>query len=130
MQPTTPFTWRRVVTAAHWTAALLGTAALVGWAVWTIVLAPYGTGNADNVQGAVWGVLSVSLAIAVFLRGIGELGGGLALVGGAAAMGVLSGLQGPALLAVPLCALAGVLFIACGPYTLTHPHPRAPHTTA
>lgn len=130
MQPTASFTWQRVVTFAHWIASSLGGIALVGWAVWTLILVPYGTGNAGNVQWAIWGVLSVSLAIAVFVRGIGELGAGLVLVVGAVAMVVLSELQGPALLVISLWALAGVLFIACSLYTLTHPHPHGPHATA
>lgn len=129
MQPTTSFNWRRVIGLTHWIASALGGAALVVWVIWSFFLEPYGTGNANSVQWAVWAILGISVAIAAFQRGAGELGGGLVLVGGAVAMGVLSEFQGPAVLAVPLCAVAGLLFFAGGWYTLAHSRAHAHLTT-
>ncbi len=128
MQSSSTFDWGRAVTPARWTAAILGVVAFLGWAIWSIVLVTNGTANLDVIQWVIWGAAGVDLVVAILSRGIGELGGGLVLVGAAAAMGVASGFQGPALLAVPLFAIAGALFAACGQYTLGHHH--APTATA
>jgi hypothetical protein len=131
MQPTSSFDWGRAVTPARWIAAILGGAAFLGWAVWTIILLINGSASLDVVQWVVWAAMGVDLVVAILRRGVGELGGGLVLVAGAAAIGVISGFQGPALLAVPLFAVAGALFALCGRYTLAQEErPRAPHATA
>lgn len=117
---------------ARWVAMLLSGVALVGWAAWTIVLVANGTANLDVVQWIVWAAIAVDLAVAILRQGSGELAGGLLLVVGAGALGVVSGFAGPALLAIPLLAMAGVLFAACGRYTQSHPHlhPHLPHARA
>ena len=119
MQPTTSFDWGRMVTPARWIATTLGGVALIGWAA-----------TLDVIQWVVWAAASIDFVIAILRRGIGELGGGLVLVGAAAAMGVVSGFQGPALLAVPLFAIAGALFAACGQYTLARQPRHTPGAMA
>ncbi len=127
MQPSTSVDWGRVLTLARWAAILLSGVALVGWAVWTIVLVVNGTATLDVVQWILWGAIVVDLAVALLGQGAVEYVGGVLLVAGAAAMGIVSGWEGPALLAVPLLAIAGGLFTVCGRYTPAHPHVPAPH---
>ncbi len=132
MKPSTAFDWRRYVTPARWLAAALGGIGFVGWAVWSIVLATNGTAPVDVVQWVIWGAMGVDLAIAiafaVMRRGNTELIAGVALVAAAGALGVVSGFAVPAILAMPLVAIAGALFAACGQYDLTHERSRAAGT--
>lgn len=133
MQPSTPFDWGRAVPPARWIAAMLGGIGFVGWAIWSIVLAANETATIDVVQWVVWGAIGVDLAIAMAFamlrQGNTELVAGVVLIAAAGALGVVSGFAGPAILAVPLVAIAGALFAACGQYDLTHERSHAPADT-
>lgn len=111
-----------MVTPARWIATALGVAAVVWNAVVVIGSASAYSTPIDPLFYVRLGVVIVGVAVAVFLRGIGEVVGGLAFVG----VGVwtaISGGTGPLpMVSAVVYALAGLLFIACGWYTLAHRH--------
>ncbi len=119
MQSSAPFDWGRWVTPARWAAAVLG----IGWVAIVESLAiaasvAHGAAWFSDVwQTVMWGVIIVGLLVALFWRRIGEIIGGLALIGGWIWFAAYGG-WGALVIAAPL-ASAGVLFIACGWYTLT-----------
>lgn len=84
------------------------------------------------VKGA--GAAGVGLLVAIYWKGIGELIGGLVVLGAVAVFvvnGALNvGLQLGALTAIAPFALVGSLFVACGWYALAQRLHHAPHAMA
>ncbi len=130
MKPSPTFEWERLVAPARWVAGVLG----IGWVAVVGFLAigftsASGAWFADVWQTVMWGLIIVGLIAALFWRRIGEIIGGLALIGGwiwFAANGQFG--WGAFLIAAPL-ALAGLLFLASGWYTLAQRRYRTPQAT-
>ncbi len=129
MQPATSFDWGRAVTPTRWTATVLGVAAVAWNAIVVIGSAPAYSTPIDPLWYVRLGLVIVGVAVAVFLKGIGEVVGGLALVGVGVWTAISSGTGPRPIISAIVYALAGLLFIACGWYTLAHQHPQA-HVTA
>lgn len=133
MQPSTSFDWGRVVRALRWTARTL--AILIGaiFAIWAIVSAlTYGVSS--WLPYVLYGLPAIGLLVVIFWTGIGEIVGGLALVGIAIWMFVAGRFDLGGLWAFGSLALAGIVLIGCGWYALVHResshHTPAAHTTA
>ncbi len=81
----------------------------------------------DVVLNAVLSIpLAAGLLLAIFWKGMGEVIGGLVIIG--ADVGLLVALAmygtGPVVVLI-LSAIVSLVFIACGWYTLAHRHPHA-----
>jgi hypothetical protein len=113
MRPSVSFDWARVITPLRWAARVIGAA----YAVLFLTVSS-GFGNPVTRQTtwqALFGVIVVGLLLAISLKGIGEIAGGVTLIGGA--VGLMLTYGGPewgALAGVAPFILAGLLFIACG----------------
>lgn len=129
MQPTTSFDWGRAVTPARWIAALLGVVAVV----WNAIVVIGGSMNYTSIDPLLYvrlGLVIVAVAVAVFLKGSGEVVGGLVLIGVGIWAAITSGTGPVPVISAVVYALAGALFIASGWYTLAHSRQRAPRTLA
>lgn len=124
MQPSTSSGWERMVTPARWIATALGVAA-VAWNAVVVIggAAAYST-HIDPMYYVTLGAIIVGVAVAVFLKGTGEVVGGLALVGVGVWAAISSGTGPRPIISAVAYALAGLLFIACGWYTLAHRRPQ------
>ncbi len=133
MQSSQSFDWPRVVTVLRWIARVLGVvAAAILVLVALLNVASLGGGAFDPITGYVtWGLMAVGLLVAAFWVGIGEVAGGLTTVVGAVLTFTFVSTPnlGSLVLLLPF-ALIGVLFIACGWYTLAHRQLHAPPATA
>jgi hypothetical protein len=129
MQPSTTFGWGRVVTPARWIATILGIAA-IAWTAIVVIGGAVAYTSVDPLLYVSLGLIVVGVAVAFFWRGIGEVVGGLALVG-SGIWSVFSGGAGPRpMVTGVIYALAGVLFVACGWYSLAQRRHHAPPATA
>ncbi len=124
MEPSTSFNWERMVTPARWIATVLAAAAVVWDAIVVIGSASAYSSPIDPLWYVRLGLVIVGVAVAVFLKGIGEVVGGLALIGVGVWTAVSSGTGLRPIISIIVYALAGLLFIACGWYTLAHRHPQ------
>lgn len=126
MQRSPRFDWGRVVTPLRWIVRILGVVVAVG--AYQLVSSTLTTGPSPNaLVYMLEGVIGAGLLLAIFLVGIGEVIGGLAIVGAAAVF--IAYYPWMLLIAAPI-ALIGLLFIACGWYTLAGTRHHAPHATA
>lgn len=137
MQQSTTFDWGRVVTPLRWIAQVLGVGAalLFGLLLFSVWFSGEVTWDASQFMLAgIAGVTGVGLLVAIFWKGIGELIGGLVILGAGVVFvvnGALNvGLQLGALTAIAPFALVGALFVACGWYTLAQRSHHAPHAMA
>ena len=133
MQSATLSGWERALKPVRWVASIVGGGAYIIW-VGFVITYNLGGGSesltVDALQYVIWGLLGVGLVLAILWKGIGEVVGGLALVAGAVGMAFNGGGGIMALEAAALFALPGLLFIACGWYTLAQGWPHTAHTTA
>lgn len=120
MQPSRGLDWGRVVTPLRWFVRIFAGGAYI---LWLAASAGHAFGAIpDSWQWVTLGVLGAGLILAIFWTGIGEIIGGLALLGAGIGMGFrylppqTGELAAGAIFAVP-----GVLFIVCGWYMLAHP---------
>lgn len=121
--------WQRALTQARWIARIVGVAAFAGWVALVI---GFLVGEHESPSGtlvAAWALVSVGLVAAIAWKGIGELTGGVIIIGGVVADFVFMRFQPLLLLFTVPIALAGVLFIVCGWYAMTRQRPPS-HTTA
>ncbi|HEU5440343.1 MAG TPA: hypothetical protein VFU88_13715 [Ktedonobacterales bacterium] len=131
MQPTSrSFDWSRVVEGARLVARLLGIIVGGFLGFWALSSAINGTisGGAEWtgwLSAVLYSLPLVIVVAAIFWKGIGEVVGGLALVAIAVWMFVPAG---------PIfsgaVALAGLLLVACGWYTLVQQRHHVTHATA
>jgi hypothetical protein len=129
MQPSVGFDWGRVVTPFRWFARIVGGGAYVLWLAASLGHA-FGS-SLDTVGWLIMGVLGAGLALAVPWKGIGEVVGGLLLVGGGLWVGFkYLPPQTGELAAGAFFFIPGLLFILCGWYALAQRQPRASHATA
>ncbi len=138
MQPTTSFDWGRVVAPARWVAKVVSAVIIAfGGFMLTWYIGSQNTALTSLPQqvvlNAALGVLlAAGLLLAVLWQGMGEVIGGLLVIG--VDVGFLVGppLYGelPPLVAIIPSAIVSLVFVACGWYTLAHRHPSAAHTTA
>ena len=135
MQPSPSFDWGRVVTPTRWVARVIGAIliGILGFLVLLLLTKSMGGGiSLDSITGYItWGLMFAGILIAVFWKGIGELAGGLATIVGAALTFAFVSIPNWGSLAVlsPFL-IAGLLFIACGWYTLAQRSRHATPTTA
>ncbi len=113
-----------MVTPARWIATALGLAAAAWSAVVVIGSASAYNTPIDPMYYVSLGVIVVGVAVAVFWKGLGEVVGGLALVGVGIWAAISSGTGPRPIISAVVYALAGLLFIACGWYTLAHRSPQ------
>lgn len=130
MQPSTKFDWGRVVTPLRWIARVVG----VLWAAFLgALLLLFLVRGAELNVGVQWvaaGVAIVGLVAAIVWMGVGEIVGGLALIGAGLWFAANGGFEfGAFTFAAPIL-LPGLLFIACGWYTLAHGRHRTPAAMA
>ncbi len=119
MQPTPSFGWGRAVAPARWFAKVFGVLYAL---LFLMVNSGFGnTATRDVGWDVTYGVIAAGILLATFWIGIGEVVGGLVVVGGAAVWFVLYGTgQWGGLAAAAPFLLDGGLFIACGWYALAH----------
>ncbi len=138
MQPTTSFDWGRVVAPARWVAKVVsGVIIAFGGFVLILAIGMQNTALTSLPQEMVFTValsvlLFVGLLLAIFRQGMGEVIGGLLVIGADVGFLVGSPLYGvlpPLVLIIP-SAIVSLVFIACGWYTLAHRHQSAAPTTA
>lgn len=111
----------------RWVTRTLG---VIVFAIYAFLVLTFGQGRLEVGGWVLAGAIIVGLLLAIFWTGIGEVVGGLALVGGAVAIAFQGGLETGALTAGAPFALVGVLFIACGWYTQAQRSRRATPTIA
>lgn len=125
MQPTRSFDWRLVIEGARLVARILGITIGGFLGFWALSSAFNGGADWTGWLSAVLYSLPLIIVVAaIFWKGIGEVVGGLALVGIAVWMFVPAG---------PIfsgaVALAGLLLVACGWYTLVQQRHQVTHAT-
>ena len=141
MQPTTSFDWGRQVTPARWIARALGIVQTVIMGLLTVGLVFFfGPSSSIFFLLVSLGVIAIGLVAAFVWKGIGEIVGGLLLLGYPIWFVLQSGygiepISIGAVVGAGPFVLSGLLFIACGWYTLAHSHPHPhphphPHITA
>lgn len=129
MQPSKTFDWGHMVTPLRWIARIVAGGAYIIWLAASLGHA-FGA-IPDFWQWVTLSVLGVGLVLAIPWKGIGEIIGGLLLVGAGTGMGFLYlPPQMGELMAGAVFAVPGLLFIACGWYTLAHHQPHATHRMA
>lgn len=122
MQPSVSFDWARVITALRWAARVAG-------AAYAVLFLTVSSGFDNSVTRqttwqALFGVTVAGLLLAIFLKGIGEIAGGVTLIGGAVGLMLMyGGPQWGALAGVAPFILVGLLFIACGWYKIARETP-------
>ncbi len=133
MQPPTSYDWSRALTPARWFASIVAGGAFVVW-VGFMILWNLGGGSESiaitDTQFVIWGLLGVGLVVAIAWKGIGEVVGGLAIIGGAVGMVFDANWGIVPLVASVAFAAPGLLFIACGWYTLAKARHHAPRAMA
>lgn len=125
MQPTASFDWGRAVTPARWVARVVG----ILWAVFLgALLLLFLVRGADLNVGVSWiaaVVAIVGLVTAIVWLGVGEVVGGLLLIGSGLWFASNGGFEFGAFAFAGPILLPGLLFIASGWYTLAHQHSHA-----
>lgn len=113
MRPSTTFDLARAITPLRWVARVIGA---VYAALFLMVSSGFGNSvTRETTWQALFGVIVAGLLVAIFSKGIGEIAGGVALIGGAIwLMLAYGGLQWGALAAIAPFVLTGLLFIVCG----------------
>jgi hypothetical protein len=119
------FDWGRVIQPLRWTARALG---FIYAILFLVVSSGFGnTATQDVIWVALFGAIVIGLLIATFRPGVGELAGGLLIIGGALwLIAVYSGLQWGALAAIAPFLITGALFLVCGWYKMARENPSLP----
>ncbi|HEX5157872.1 MAG TPA: hypothetical protein VFW17_11715 [Ktedonobacterales bacterium] len=129
MKSSNSSSWEHVVTVVRWFARILAIVAGVSFAALAFSGA-INYGVANWLPWVLYGLLGVGLLVLIFWKGIGEVVGGLVLVGIAAWLFVAGRFDLNGLVLFGPLALGGVLFIACGWYALAQRSRRATQVMA
>ncbi len=132
MQTSTTFNWGRVVTPLRWVARVLGIVLAGILAVIVLLSVAAGDFSFDPIFGYVtWGLMFVGILIAAFWEALGEaIGGSVTVTGAILTFAFVSVSNWGSLAVLAPFIIVGLMFIACGWYTLAQRSRHAMPTPA